>query len=182
MMAGMSPRLPAGLAACVMAAGILSGILGCGYRLAGRNLLLPPEVQTIGIPPFINSTRRPEIAQRITEKVTSTFIARGGYKTVPSASGADVVLRGEVTGYDVNPVNVGADGRATRYEVIVTARVELVDDKSKKVYFRSDHFVFKQQYDVGRDPGAFFDEEIVAIEEVGEDFAKSVVTSILEGF
>ena len=175
-------RLPAALLAGAVAAGLVFCFPGCGYRLAGRNLLLPPEVETIGIPPFVNSTRQSEIAQRITEKVTSTFIARGGYKTVPTSSGADVVLRGEVTGYLVNPVNVGPDGRATRYEVIVTAKVELLEEKNKKVYFRSDHFVFKQQYEVGREASEFFDEEIVAIEEVAEDFAKSVVTSILEGF
>jgi outer membrane lipopolysaccharide assembly protein LptE/RlpB len=154
----------------------------CGYKLAGRNQLLPPEVKTIGIPPFANATRRPEVEQRITERVTQTFVSRGGYRTVAGEEGADVVLKGEVTGYDVNPVNVGPDGRATRYEVVVTARVELKEPASEKVYFRSDHFVFKRQYDVPRTASAFFDREIEAIEEVARDFAESVVTSILEGY
>ena len=154
----------------------------CGYRLAGRNLLLPPEVRTIGIPPFGNATRQPEVEQRITEKVTVAFVSRGGYRTLPTADGADVVLRGEVTGYDQNPVNVGPDGRATRYEVVVTAKVELRDEKADKLYFRSDHFVFKRQYDVLRSAVTFTDREIVAIDEVATDFAESVVTSVLEGF
>jgi outer membrane lipopolysaccharide assembly protein LptE/RlpB len=161
----------------------MAALLGaCGYRLAGRNQLLPPQIKTIGIPPFANSTRRTEVEQRITEKVTQTFIARGGYRTVAGAEGADVVLKGEVTGYDVNPINVGPDGRATRYEVVVTARVELKDPLGEKIYFRSDHFVFKRQYDVPRSASVFFDREIQAIEEVARDFAESVVTSILEGF
>ena len=54
--------------------------------------------------------------------------------------------------------------------------------REEKVYFRSDHFVFKHQYEVRRDASGFFDQEIIAIEEVADDFAKSVVTSILEGF
>jgi outer membrane lipopolysaccharide assembly protein LptE/RlpB len=155
---------------------------GCGYKLAGKNHLLPPDVRTIGIPPFTNGTRQPEIAQRVTEEVTRTFISRGGYSTVPGEKGADAVLRGEVTGYSVNPVNVGSDGRATRNEVIVTARVELKAAGGEKVFFRSDHFVFKQQYDVTRSADTFFDREIAAIGEVARDFAESVVTSILEGF
>jgi len=166
-------------------AGVVSAIAlasGCGYKLAGRNQLLPPEVKTIGIPPFGNSTRNAEISQRITEEVTRTFVSRGGYRTVPGKDGADVVLEGDVTGYAVNPVNVGPDGRATRYEVIVTARVELKALPTDKVYFRSDHFVFKSQYEVTRSAATFFNEEIVAIDEVSEDFAQSVVTSILEGF
>lgn len=174
---------PALLAALLAAAALaLATAAGCGYRLAGRNQLLPPQVKTIGIPPFGNATRQPEIAQRITEEVTLTFVGRGGYRTVPGEEGADAVLRGEVTGYDVNPVNVGDDGRATRNEVVVTARVELKAVDSEQVYFRSDHFVFKQQYDVTRSADLFIDREIVAIEEVARDFSESVVTSILEGF
>jgi len=171
-------------AAAFALAGLLAifSVAACGYKLAGKNQLLPPEVKTIGIPPFGNTTRNAEIGQRITEEVTRTFVSRGGYRTVPGTDGADVVLEGSVTGYAVNPVNVGPDGRATRYEVIVTARVELKDVPTAKVYFRSDHFVFKSQYDVRRSATSFFDQEIVAIQEVSEDFAKSVVTSILEGF
>lgn len=161
---------------------LLFALAGCGYKLAGRNQLLPPEIKTIGIPPFANATRQPEISQRITEDVTSTFAARGGYRTVPSESGADAVLRGEVTSYEVNPVNVGPDGRATRNEVVVTAKVELKSATTDKVLFRSDHFVFKQQYDVTRSATQFIDQEILAIDQVAADFAESVVTTILEGF
>jgi outer membrane lipopolysaccharide assembly protein LptE/RlpB len=176
---GRAPATAAAAAAVFCAASLL---FACGYRLAGKNQLLPPQVKTIGIPPFQNSTRRAEVEQRITESVTSTFVSRGGYRTVPGAEGADAVLRGEVTGYDVSPVNVGADGRATRYEVVVTAKVELKDTGSEKVYFRSDHFIFKRQYDVSRSAATFSDQEIEAIQEVARDFAESVVTSILEGF
>lgn len=155
---------------------------GCGYRLAGHNQLLPAQVKTIGILPFANSTRRPEVDQRITEEVTQTFNSRGGYRTVASADGADAVLKGDVTSYDVNPVKVGSDGRATAYEVIVTATVELKDATTEKIYFRSDHFIFKRQYEVSRSSSRFIDTEIVAINDVAHDFAESVVTSILEGF
>lgn len=155
---------------------------GCGYRLAGRNQLLPPTVRVIGVPPFENKTRRPEIEQRITEQVTATFIQRGGYRTTASEAGADAVLRGEVTGYDVTPVSVGPDGRANRYEVVITASVQLDTVPGGEVLFRSSHFMFKKQYDVEGNLVNFFDQEIVAIEQIARDFAQSVVTSILEGF
>jgi outer membrane lipopolysaccharide assembly protein LptE/RlpB len=155
---------------------------GCGYRLAGRNQMLPAEVKIIGVPPFENRTRRPEIEQRITEAITATFIQRGGYRTTASESGADAVLRGEVTGYDVTPVSVGPDGRANRYEVVIAAAVELDRVPGGQVLFRSSHFVFKKQYDVEGGLVSFFDQEIVAIDQIARDFAQSVVTSILEGF
>jgi hypothetical protein len=166
----------------VAAAALCAAAPACGYRLAGHNQLLPPQIKTIGILPFTNTTRRTEVDQRITEQVTQTFISRGGYRALPTAQGADAVLKGEVTGYDVNPVKVGRDGRATAYEVIITASVELKDATTEKVYFRSDHFIFKQQYEVSRSTSQFIDTEIVAIQDVAHDFAESVVTSILEGF
>lgn len=155
---------------------------GCGYRLAGRNQVLPSTVRVIAVPPFENHTRRPEIEQRITEQVTATFIQRGGYRTTGSTSGADAVLKGEVTGYDITPVSVGREGRATRYEVLITASVELSRVPEGDVLFRSDHYVFKKQYDVQTTALTFFDQEILAINEIARDFAESVVTSILEGF
>lgn len=166
-------------AAAVMAA---TAAGGCGYRLAGRNQLLPPTVKVIAVPPFENQTRRPEIEQRITEQVTATFIQRGGYRTTSTERGADAVLKGEVTGYEITPVSVGPEGRATRYEVVITASVELKSLPANEVLFSSSHFVFKKQYDVEGGALNFFDQEILAINEISRDFAQSVVSSILEGF
>lgn len=161
---------------------LLATLSGCGYRLAGHNQLLPDTVKTIAVPPFENQTRRPEIEQRITEHITETFIQRGGYRTTASETGGDARLKGEVTGYDISPVSVGSTGRATRYEVVITASVELTKIPEGQVLFRSSHFVFKKQYDVTGEGLTFFDQEITAIDEIAKDFAEAVVTSILEGF
>jgi outer membrane lipopolysaccharide assembly protein LptE/RlpB len=154
----------------------------CGYRLAGRNQVLPESVKIIAIPPFENHTRRPEIEQRITEAVTATFIRRGGYRTSATESSADAVLKGAVTGYDTTPVSVGSDGRATRYEVVITAQVDLTSIPEGTVLFRAGQFMFKRQYNVSEDAESFFDQEIIAIDLIASDFAEAVVTSILEGF
>jgi len=158
------------------------GGVACGYRLAGRNQLLPPTVRVIAVPPFENHTSRTEIEQRITEQVTATFIQRGGYRVTGSSAGADAVLKGEVNGYDVTPVSLSQEGRATRYEVVITASVDLMQLPDNRTLFRSSHFVFKKQYDVEGSAANFFDQEIVAIDEIARDFAQSVVSSILEGF
>jgi len=154
----------------------------CGYRLAGRNQVLPENVKVIAIPPFENHTRRPEIEQRITEAVTATFIRRGGYRTSATEGSADAVLKGAVTGYDTTPVSVGSDGRATRYEVVITAQVDLSTVPEGTVLFRAGQFIFKRQYNVSEDAETFFDQEIIAIDLIASDFAEAVVTSILEGF
>ncbi len=189
-----------GGAAAVALLALAAGVAGCGYRLAGRNQVLPDSIRVIAVPPFENRTRRPEIEQRITEQVTATFIRRGGYRVTADPGRADAVLEGAVTGYDSPPVSVGPDGRATRYEVVITAEVTLTSLPDNAVLFRAGQFVFKRQYDVAGSPGGteegitagsastgravedFFNREILAIDLIARDFAEAVVTSILEGF
>ncbi|MFQ5701633.1 MAG: LPS assembly lipoprotein LptE [Acidobacteriota bacterium] len=172
----------AGIRSAALALLVLVPAAGCGYRLAGRNQLLPESVKVIAVPPFENHSRRAEIEQRITEQITATFIKRGGYRTTATREGADAVLEGTVTGYDSTPVSVSASGRATRYEIVITAEVQLSTVPEGEVLFRASQFVFKRQYDVQVESQGFFDQEILAIDQIAKDFAESVVTSILEGF
>ena len=155
---------------------------GCGYHLVGRSSALPTGLQSIGIPTFVNRTNRPELEQRVTEHVIDEFTTRGRVRIVPSEEGAQAVLRGEILSYTVTPVIISEQGRATRYEIMITATVTLSETTTDRVLWADDHFLFKQQYDVATDPKQFVDQEIVAIDDVATDFSRSVVTSILEGF
>ena len=161
-------------------AGVLFG--GCGYHLVGRSSTLPTGIQSVGIPTFVNRTNRPELEQRITEHVIDEFTTRGRVRIVPSEERAQAVLRGEILSYTVTPVVISEQGRATRYEIMITAHVTLSETTTDRVLWEDDHFLFKQQYDVSTNPNAFIDQEVVAIDDVATDFSRSVVTSILEGF
>ena len=157
-------------------------LAGCGYHLTGRASTLPSGITTIGIPTFVNRTNRPELEQRVTEHVIDEFTTRGRLKILPGEDGAQAVLRGTILGYTANPVVISELGRATRYEILITARVVLSEVRTDRVLWEDDHFLFKRQYDLPASPESFVDQEIVAIDDVATDFARSVVTSILEGF
>ena len=73
-------------------------------------------------------------------------------------------------------------GRTQRYEILITARVVLTEATTDHVLWEDDHFLFKRQYDVAVTSFGFLDQEIVAVDEVAGDFARSMVSSILEGF
>jgi hypothetical protein len=79
-------------------------------------------------------------------------------------------------------VVINEQGRARRYEIMITARVVLNETRTDKVLWEDDHFLFKRQYDVPDTSVTFVDQETVAVDEVATDFAQSVVSSILEGF
>ena len=172
---GLAAALAAGLA-------LTSVVSGCGYHLAGHSSTLPAGITTIGIPTFVNRTNRPELEQRVTEHIIDEFTTRGRVRIVPGEEGAQAVLRGEILSYVVTPVVISQLGRATRYEILITAHVALSETTTDRILWEDDHFLFKNQYDVQTDPQASIDQEIVAIDDVATDFSRSVVTSILEGF
>jgi curli biogenesis system outer membrane secretion channel CsgG len=154
----------------------------CGYRLAGANRFLPETIRTIAVSTFQNETSRAEIEQRITEELLDEFIRRGRYRTQADPEGADAVLEGAVTSYATQAVEFTSQGKAARVEVTVQARVTLTDLKARTVLWSQNHFVFRAQYEVQEEEEDYFDTEIVAVEKIARDFARTVVTSILEGF
>jgi TolB-like protein len=164
----------------------LAAAVGCGYQLAGRSSgrgsFIPPDVRTIGIPPLENETDRPEIDQRLTEQLIEEFQRRGSYETVPGAAGADAVLEGTIVSFRSEPVTFTERGRFDRVEVVVTASMRLVRSSPETILWSQNYFTFREQYDVPETPLTEFDREIIAIEEIADGFARSVVTSILEGF
>ena len=156
--------------------------VGCGYHLAGKNAVLPEHIRRIAVPTFENQTRQPEIAQRITERVVDEFVARGNYVMTSSAEGADAVLVGLVSSYRKTPVAIDEGGRTTRFEIIVELQAELRDRVNDAILWKNDHFVFRGQYSVPEEQSEFFEQSIIAIDQVSRDSARSIVASILEGF
>jgi hypothetical protein len=166
------------------AAGAISS---CGYSLAGRGSFLPAYVKAVGIPVFTNSTRAFDIEQVLTQRVRSEFMGRGRYTVLPQAAGADAVLIGEITGLSIAPSGFNAQQQATRYAATLTAKVEFRDLRSDKVLWSNAAMVFREEYDVttvapGADPTLFFGQNTNALERLATDFARTVVSAIMEAF
>ncbi len=90
----------------------------CGYRVAGRGDRLPPDVKTIAVPIFVNSTSKYRIEQRVSAAVTREFIERTKFRITPDPAGADAVLKGEIK--DIRAGVIAFDlstGRATTLQV-----------------------------------------------------------------
>ncbi|HET9399718.1 MAG TPA: LptE family protein [Candidatus Acidoferrales bacterium] len=155
----------------------------CGYRVAGRANTLPAEIHTIAVPAFTNKTQRYRIEQRMTEAVIHEFLARTKYRIVSDPRDADAVLHGEITGLESSAVVFDpATGRATTMLVQVHMRVWLDDTATKKVLFRSEKYLFRQEYQISTDVTSFFDEQDPALDRMARDFASHVVADILESF
>jgi hypothetical protein len=60
-------------------------------------------------------------------------------------------------------------------------KVSLVS-KSGKVLWDNPNFMYREQYQVSRDTASFFDESNPAFLRVAREFAKSLVSEILEAY
>jgi hypothetical protein len=164
-----------------------AGGTSCGYALAGRGSFLPDYIQTIGVPQFVNTTPYYEVEQVFTERVRTEFINRGKYKVLPEAAGVDALLSGEILGITIAPASFSDQQQASRYIILVTAKIEFRDMKANKVIWDNPNWQFREEYEASAavdalDPNAFFGQDANALDRVSTEFAKSVVSAILEAF
>ena len=76
---------------------------------------------------------------------------------------------------------------ASRYAITMTAKIELRDVRENKVLWENPSVVFRQEYEAtaGRsatDPAAFFQQDTDSLERMSTDFARTIVSAILEAF
>lgn len=179
----------------VLRAPILAAVLlfvaaastGCGYSLAGRGSFLPAYIQTIGIPIFNNGTTFFNVEQIVTQKVRTEFIGRGKYKVLAENTGVDAVLTGTITSISVAPASFNQEQQASRYFITVTANIEFRDLRANKALWANPAMSVREEYQVtsattALDPNAFFGQEVNALDRVATEFARSLVSAILEAF
>jgi outer membrane lipopolysaccharide assembly protein LptE/RlpB len=167
------------------AALLLLGLLllnSCGYALVGHSNFLDPSIKTIEVPTFINRTTRVELEQRVTQAVSEELVSRGRLQLVNDAKTAHVILRGSIDTFGIYPIAF-EQGRATRYQISITAKIELLDHRNEdKVLWKNDQYRFTENYEVNLGTTDAFDQETRAIQEIAVRFAEGLITNLLEGF
>ena len=170
----------------VLAASLTSS--SCGYALSGRGSFLPAYIRVLGIPMFGNATPFQTVEQQFTQKVRLEFQSRRRYTVVPTTEGADGIVRGEITSISTQPVSITAAQVASRYRVTVVVKIAFEDVKAQKILWENPSLSFSDEYELanpttsGGDVSAFIGNERVAMDRMSEDFARSVVSAILEAF
>ena len=154
----------------------------CGYALVGSGNVLDPSIRTIAVPTLVNRTTRVEIEQRLTQSLAEEFVSRGRLRLVTDQKQAHIILRGSIDTFVLTPVGF-EQGRATQYQISITANIELLDHRNEdKVLWKNDQYRFVENYKVSPDNTDAFDQESRAIREIAVRFAQSLVANLLEGF
>ena len=173
------------LSSAATLAAILASLLAvaCGYHSAGHATAIPQDVRTIAIPAFVNQTHTYKIEQMLTAAVVREMITRTNYHVVSRADDdADTTLHGTVLSTYTTPLTYDSTtGRAASVLVVISMSV-MLQDKQGKVLYQNPSYLFREQYEVSRDPSSFFEEDTPALQRLSRDFAQTLVSNMLEGF
>ena len=155
----------------------------CGYHTAGHSVQLPENVKTIAIPAFTNVTTTYRIEQMLTASVVREFTTRTHYHILNEpGEAADATLRGTVISTSQSPLTYNSTtGQAASVLVVVSMKVSLTD-RQGKVLYQNPSYLFREQYEVSQDLASFFEEDTPAFRRLSQDFARTLVSNILEGF
>jgi hypothetical protein len=128
------------------------------------------------------------VEQLFTDKVRVEFQSRGHYTALPTEAGADGIVRGTITGISAVPVAFTDAQLARRYRFTVVVGVSFEDVREKKTLWENPALNFSDEYELasaasaGLDATAFIGQERAAVDRMSTDFARTVVSAILEAF
>jgi outer membrane lipopolysaccharide assembly protein LptE/RlpB len=181
------PTLTRRLVLIAAALALTAPLAGCGYSLAGRGSFLPAYIKKIAIPQFTNATTVIDADRILTERVTREFIGRGKFSVVAERPGADAVVVGEITSITFAPSGLTQQQQASRYAITVTAKIEFLDIKANKILWQNPSMQFRDEFEVTTgttvvDANAFFSQNADALERVATEFARAIVSAIVEAF
>ena len=156
---------------------------GCGYHPVGSPAHLPSTARTLAVPVFQNTTQSYHTEVAFTQAVVREFSSRTPYRLVAgNDADADVKLDGTITAYQVTPLTYNSEtGQSSSFVITVKATMKLVD-RDGKVLYQNPSYLFREQYETTQDLASFIQEDNPAVQRLARDFARAVVSDILESF
>jgi len=161
----------------------LAAAAGCGYHTVGASTHLPPGVRTLSVPVFATRTEAYRTETVMTNAVIREFAARSRFRVTPDASPeADAVLQGTILKEAVTPLTYNASTQESSSFLLTLVVSVTLSGRDGKVLYENKNYVFRQQYQSTTDLPTFLQENPAALERLSRDFARALVSDVLEGF
>lgn len=153
------------------------------YKPVGQGDWLPKHIKVLGIPPFQNPSLRFKVEQRFASALVDEILRRSrSFTVIATEEGADAVMLGTIRDFNLRPTLLDDFGRARLFEVTITVGLTVRDQTKNKIIYDNQNYIFRGEYEISGDPKTFFTEEGPAVERLARDFARSVMTTLLQGF
>lgn len=167
----------------VLLFGFSLGAGPCGYEKAGQGKALPSHIKTIAVQTFRNESLRFKVEQKFTSALINELLLRTSrFKFTSDLEQADAVVSGNIRNFGFRHVLLDNNGRTRVFEITINAGILLRDQTNNKVLYDNQRLTFRGEYELSDDPRSFFNEEDPAVERLARDFAKSVLSTVMEGF
>jgi outer membrane lipopolysaccharide assembly protein LptE/RlpB len=98
--------------------------LGCGYQSVGKATYIPPGLNSVAIPTFVNQTFEPGIEVPLTQGFLREFIQDRRVKVL-NRSEADSILEGVIKDFQIYSVAYDRSGLALEYQTTVVIDLTL---------------------------------------------------------
>jgi outer membrane lipopolysaccharide assembly protein LptE/RlpB len=155
---------------------------GCGYHVAGKASRLPQNVRTIAVPTFQNRSQTYRIEAKLTAAIVREFNTRTQYRIVSDPANADATMNGSVLSTQIEPLTYDSrTGRASSGVITIRMSVTLTGGNGE-VLFRNPNYLFRDEYQSSSQVSSFFEEQDPAFDRLCNDFARTLVSNILEAF
>ena len=161
--------------------GVLLLVAGCGYALVGRGSFLPSDLKVLSVPPF-QARLFPQLAEQVRLAVIEEFLTQTGLELTEKTEEADAVLDGEIVAASMIPIVYDEEALSQRHQVSMTVAVVLRRRENREVIYENRGFSFRSEFETSEDADAFYDPESEVLEDISRQFARSLVSAILQGF
>jgi outer membrane lipopolysaccharide assembly protein LptE/RlpB len=118
-------------------------LAGCGYTVGS---LVPPHIKTIYVETFTNKTNEPHIEIDITAALKEKYVKDGNLRIANSKQEADSMLKGEIIGYQKQPLSYAADDEIAEYRLVLTVNLEYLDLAADEVLWQEKNFKADSEY------------------------------------
>ena len=161
----------------ILAATAISFMSGCANYQLGTTL--PPHLRSINVETFKNATKEPQIETTITSETLREF-QRDGQLKIKDPDTADILLKGVITEYRLEPVRSSRNNPKTtlEYKAVVTVRITAVERvNGKKV--TAQNVVGSKIFDVN---GDLVNARRSILPEVSRELGRKVVDAVISAW
>jgi outer membrane lipopolysaccharide assembly protein LptE/RlpB len=110
---------------------------GCGYHMVGKETHVPPGLNSVAIPTFVNGTFEPGIEVPFTQAFLREFIQDRRVKVL-DRSEADSVLEGVIKSFYITSVSYDQSGLVLQYQTNVVLDLTLRKRTGEVVWVAKD--------------------------------------------
>ncbi|HEX4651756.1 MAG TPA: LptE family protein [Granulicella sp.] len=156
-------------------------IAGCGYHAVGAASHIPGGISTIDVPIFATHVLNYNTETVFTQAIVRELNTRTSYRIVTGQNAAaDARLSGTILTQSITPLTYDStSGQTASYLVVITAKVVLTAADGRILY-QNDALPFRDQYQSTQDLNGFIQESGPAFHRIAQDFAKTIVSNMLE--